>query len=267
MRMISSDSSLPQWEYTRAETSVSILVAGTTYTGKSALINCLVGEYVAPEGYELRPERMVVRPYQIMRNGISITLWDSPGLQGGTGNDALYIADIKEKCRSIDLVFYCVSMTNIRFGEDDYHAMEALTQAFGVEFWENTVVVLTFANCVDLTRRRPDAHKFKQAQFEKTIHEVLKKLQVPTEIAAAVPVVPAGYSNGSDTKVRELPDCTDWLSRLWSISFLRMKESAQPAMLKAAEDRIKKPEGIAVEAAGAHGRVLASIKRYFTGHT
>ncbi len=227
--------------------SVNILLTGRTGAGKSTLINSVVGDEVAKVGHGLDPQTMIVSPFKTTRNGVEITVWDSPGLQDGTGNEAQYIEDMKRQCKNYDLVLYCTPMTDNRFRNDDILAMEKMTAAFGEKFWTHSVVVIT---CANQSVSNPDAYKTKLQAFKDKIREVLTdRLMITAEIAEKVPVVPAGYLDGKDpnTCSRKLPDCKDWLSMLWYVSVLRMKDGAKPAMLKASLNRIKSPESITEE--------------------
>ena len=224
--------------------TVHILLTGKTGVGKSSLVNSLVGDEVASEGHDLDPETMIVSPFKTKINGVEITVWDSPGLQDGKGNEKKYIEDMKRQ--EYDLVLYCCSMTDTRFGDDDAAAMVKLTNAFGKTFWENAVFVLTFANRVKPTKRNPDAYKNKLSQFQAKMREELEKMSVNAGTAKEICVVPAGYADG-EPDCRKLPDCKDWLSRLWYVSVFKMKEGAQPAMLKSSLSRLKKVEDVTEE--------------------
>ncbi len=220
---------------TSKTTSLSILLTGKTGSGKSTLINGILGVKIPPEsskskiltaeeGTGLGLCTSEVTAYVTEKNGITVTLWDSPGLQDGTNDQQYYIQQIKEKCQSIDLVLYCISMTEARFvpGLTNPHvlAMQKYTDAFGQEFWKKTIIVLTFANSVDATNTQFDdlspeerISKFKEQQkeFEDAIQVVLKKdIKLPKHLINAIKIVPAGHY-----KRPSLPGYQYWLSNLW----------------------------------------------------
>ncbi len=174
-------------------------------------------------------------------------MWDSPGLQDGTRNEKDYLEDMKRRCNKYDLVLYCTSMRDARFGGDDRRAMEKLTEAFGENFWKHVVVVITFANEYSAKPPRP-TYAEKCKQFEEIIPRFLKEnLKIAARVANAVPVVPAGCIIAGEPTSRQLPNCQDWLSALWCVSVLQMKEGAQPAMLTASISRLKSPDTITEE--------------------
>ncbi len=248
---MSSIAALPQalQAWFSGSKSVDILLTGKSGVGKSSLINCIVGAVVAPEGHGLDPETKAVTPFKVEINGVEITVWDSPGLQDGTKNEEKYLDDMKRQCKSYDLVLYCTKMIDTRLGEDDHEAMKKLTKAFGESVWEHAVVVTTFANYIPTTTRKDrERYTAKYELFKKTLPEKLKgTLKISAEVAEAVPVMPAGYVDPEDPDSRQLPNCRDWLSALWYVAILRMKEGAQPAMLKASMSRIKSPDSITEE--------------------
>eukprot|EP00731_Ephydatia_muelleri_P015840 Em0009g264a len=98
---------------------VNILVTGKTGVGKSTLVNILVGEEVAKVGETLFPETVDVNPYRLENFHGSGVVWDTPGLQDGSGKERKYAAKMREKCARYDLVLYCMSMMERRIREDD----------------------------------------------------------------------------------------------------------------------------------------------------
>ena len=83
---------------------INILISGMTGSGKSALINSLVGVAVAKERDGLDCVTTAVTRYELSNNGVHtcICIWDSPGLQDETDNDEAYIAEMKAKCSNYD---------------------------------------------------------------------------------------------------------------------------------------------------------------------
>ena len=228
-----------------------ILVTGKAGEGKSTLVNGMLGAKVAEERARAIGCTALVATFSKNINNVSVKVFESPGLQDGTTtNVEEYIQNMKDTCQKLSLVLYCTKMTNPHLGNDDRNAMRKLTKAFGEEFWNNAVFVLTFANQEDVTRRddrddqdekEPDDHDEKgwknlsKRRFQGRIRNREKELQeflieeanVSPEIAVKIPVVPTGdyKQTHRSTHPLVLPDRENWFNDFWKASCLRMKDT------------------------------------------
>ena len=87
-----------------------LIVIGKTGTGKSTLINGLIGAPVAKVEYDLTTEGVTekVESYPSKINDIEIVAYDSPGLEDGSGKEEDYLEEIYQTCQQgIDLVIFC----------------------------------------------------------------------------------------------------------------------------------------------------------------
>ena len=242
-------------EWFSGSNTVNILVTGKTGVGKSSLINGVVGQEVAVEGDGLDRGTVTVQAFSFKYHDVDVTIWDSPGLQDGLDKEEEYIRDMQYKgCANSDLVLYCARMTDTRFRKEDHDAIRKITIGLGKQIWNNAVFVMTFANEIRAKRERgqkltpSEEQKRNSDHFKKRMQEWKEKLVgavveagVDAKTAANIPIVPAGYDQ------QDLPDRDNWLSPLWYVSILRMKERSQPALLKANLHRIKLPEQITAE--------------------
>ena len=242
-------------EWLSQASSASILITGKTGAGKSSLINGMVGKDVAKEGDTLDRGTMSVEQYRVAcEGGVTITVWDSPGLQDGLDKEEEYVRDMQSKgCANADLVFYCTKMNDTRMAQDDKEAIRKLTKGLGKSFWSNTVFVLTFANYT----LPPPSHSYRSLSesekakkniefFNKRLKEWEEKLRaavisvgIKPDVAEKIPVVATGYEADQN-----LPGCDNWLSNLWVMSVERMKENSQPTLLRANLRRLMRPDQV-----------------------
>lgn len=130
-----------------------ILVVGRTGEGKSTLINSIIelNKQIAKEEAGRNPctKSLESYIYTDLIPDITITLVDTPGLQDTHRKEQTHIQLIKEQCSQVNLILYCMKMTDQRMVNDDQIAMQKFHQAFGPKFWDRVVFVLTNSNKED----------------------------------------------------------------------------------------------------------------------
>ncbi len=237
--------------------SLSMLLIGKTGTGKSTLTNGILGVNLAKEGRGIGTRGTnQVGKYTVRKEDVDLTVWDSPGLQDGTPHQQEYLEQMAEHCSEVDLTLFCIRVeTRFVRGTDnpDVLAMKKFTEAFGPDFWKNTIIVLTFANTLEIFNidwedlSPEEKEKWYQAKIQEwrdKIWEVLiKDIQVPEDIVKAVKIVPAGHYKKPD-----LPGFPRWLSSFWieCITTIPNKE-ARLNMLKINKDRLKRETDVKKE--------------------
>ena len=218
-----------------------ILIIGQVGSGKSALVNSLVGGSIdqAIESDSPTAATQEVQQHVLNINGVEVTIFDSPGLlQPGKDDSKIFKEMATVTQTNVDLILYCKKMTS-RLDQSDTKLMRGLTDAFGESVWKNTLIVLTYANEIRLPRsRRAQAQATSTESLEdhftklfqeivEMFHKLLKtNANVPANIVEAIPVVPAGYDSPS------LPGYDEWFTNLWEKAFSVTKPSAQSAFFK-----------------------------------
>lgn len=236
-------------ELYKSANGIQVLLSGKTGSGKSTLINGLLGTEVARVSGAVGTKGTTtkVEEYTHTVKESVITVWDSPGLQDGTANEMEYLEDMAKKCTQRDLVLYCISTTQNHFIKDnnDIRAMKRLTEKFGYDFWTNAIIVLTFANMItespnfkSLASKDKREERFKQwiQEWKDLIKEaLLTEVGVPVKIINNLKVVPAGHQSE-----RSLPDRDYWLSDLWMECFETIPTNeGQTALLTVSIDRLR----------------------------
>ena len=212
--------------------SLSVLVTGRSGVGKSTIINGLLGMTMEDDKHAkesaaiARPGNLSLTPYTKKKGKIDVTVWDSRGLLDGTPTteQERSLKQMVSKCSEVDLKLVCIQMNVMRFFNSEQNpdvvVLITLAKAFGKSFWNNAVIVLTFANYVaagdpeyiGLTDEEKST-KFAErvCEWKQQVHAIIREHTDLSESEThRVKVVPAGHY-----KIPNLPDREYWLTYLW----------------------------------------------------
>lgn len=163
-----------------------VLVVGETGTGKSTLINNLIGEDIASEGDSLQSETARISKHKMDVEGVPVAFYDTPGLGDSRfTSDEDHLKKMRRilKTGEIQLVIYCFKLTETRMRQSLIRTLKEYNK-IGMK-WDQTVIALTFADCVkppvketkkqgfDMVRYFDDRVTMVHAEITKTLVEIV----------------------------------------------------------------------------------------------
>ena len=223
---------------------VNIVVVGCYNMGKSTLINSLFFE--KGKKYEKKTKEgsmgpcttreAAKEPHVLNISGIKYNIYDSPGLQDGSGDDLDLLEWITERHDKIHLVIYCTRMTDdVRPSEIE--AMKNITRAFKESLWNNTVIALTFANKVEPSDPDMEDDEYFENIFKEKVEKLksifVKELSLKEHTLKKVAILPAGSA-----KKLILPGkYQDWRFDFWRGCVYACDPEGQEALFELAKTR------------------------------
>ena len=218
---------------------LTVTVIGRTGTGKTSLINTLLGKKVGKEGYTLDRGIKHVESIRTVIQGVQVTIWYASGIQDGGCNDEEYLQEmIDSGCVDANLKVYCISMANCRLEGSEKMALSKFTTKCGVKFWEHCMFVLTFANTY-VGNFPPELDR--KERFDRTIElwrnlikSELLKVGVDKRVVEQIAIVPAGYHKPLQIAPNpwKLPGIENWLYSFWYSCANVIDPTALPVLVK-----------------------------------
>lgn len=193
-------------------------VVGRTGWGKSSTVNSLVGKEVSKVN-RYQPETADVVGFDFEINNIKATVFDTPGLCDGSGNDQRYIDLIRSKVRAPDSMLYVSRLDETR-SENDVRAIKIISYALGPIVWQYAVIVFTFANNIERSEYQEQLRIKKQIILQ-AIAEVIGD----DNMCCRIPVV------AIDNKSKTTPDGKEWLGNLFTGIVDRVSKEGTVALL------------------------------------
>ncbi len=222
---------------------------GRIGVGKSSLFNAIIKKFDGKEGKELKQgATRDATSYPIEINGVQYNIWDTSALEdcGIKDNEILdnITTQLRQECTHM---VYCLRMDTDRIERKDELAIMRLTDCFGPEIWEMSVIALTYANKVepppnmDTDDLAPIYFKQRLEQYKHEIITILRKCRMDEHKASEIAVIPTGYHKPTRTRPNPyvLPDRQDWFNPFWKACAEKMTETAIEPLLMSQRDRVK----------------------------
>ena len=200
-------------ELKNTEQSLSILVVGEQGSGKTSLVNNLLGEEIAKE----EEDASVISSFKGTVQGVSVTVYEASSLSVEDEQGRRQVQDLILS-GSITFILYCFKMSETRMRQSLTDTFKVFNSA-GV-CWSKTVIALTFADSVPVPKamRRDPNFNMKQhfvmrvREWKDQIHRVFtSEVGIPMQTAGLVAMFP---TTGDPDEL--LPTGEEWCSTLWS---------------------------------------------------
>ncbi len=199
------DPSCAKSEYGSVGSSdICIMVAGKPGNGKSTALNNIFGLNQETE-ISCHSVTKKIHVQKVEKNGVNLTILDTPGLGALDINQKLIILAMSEALKKMDYtLLYCLSVgPSNRLTEVDKAIIQNLQSTLGPQVWDKCVVLFTFS---DMTRRESFNTSSQDSNYKIYLKNVAEEFSK---------IIKCGSSEGSTVKsVLEFSSTHDIHSRV-----------------------------------------------------
>ena len=196
--------------------NIKILVIGDCGSGKTTLVNNLLGEEIAQE-----QAPSILSTFQGVFQGVPVSVHETSGLENPDAEgDMEFKKDMRSLLRggNVDVIIYCLKATETRMRDSLVNSLRRYHN-MGLD-WRKTVIALTFADVLPIPRhvrqeRSYDPARYfnaRVAEWKQTLEQTLtSRIEVSIELARELKVVPTTGDPGE-----ELLNHEKWFGQMWS---------------------------------------------------
>ena len=196
--------------------SINILVIGDCGSGKTTLVNNLLGEEIAQE-----QAPAILSTFQGVFQGVSVTVHETSGLENP---DAEGDTEFKKKMHlllrggKIDLVIYCLKATETKMRDSLVNSLQTYHD-LGLD-WRKTVIALTYADNLPISKTVREERSYdpvrhfneRVAEWKQTLaHTLTSRFGVSIGLAGELKVAPT-----TGDPAEELLNHEKWFGQMWS---------------------------------------------------
>lgn len=233
-----------------------VLIIGVTGSGKSTLINSLLGEDIAEVGWGVQSKTESINKHKANINGISIVVYDTPGLldtrsEGLRDQETLREIETLIRGDGISLTIFCFKITETRLTPPTTECFEEYHR-LGLP-WKKTIIALTFADQITKADGPLYTHveKWRKAVCEDIL---VKKLRLTNHTADQIPFRPTAKCPSI-----MFPGGGGWFARLWYSVLQILEPEAMVSFLMTRNKYIREEKKTCIMKDGLDGYTLQFV--------
>ena len=226
MEMVVEETRVGKFQIINPLPTLKILITGRCGSSKSVLVNSLLEDTTTVKerhGVITTTRENHLQTYTKCLEGYELTLLITSSFQDGSNKEEVF-QQLKKECSNVDIILYCIKMTETRFTPDnpDAIAIQKITETLGSECWKKAIFVLTYANnlaeticgisnAADATDENKSAFLGSIERWKEVLKQTLNTKGCLSTEECDLKAVPAGHYLNP-----QLPGIDHWISDIWS---------------------------------------------------